>query len=272
MKKLVKIYCLYEPHTLKIRYIGRTTISLKDRLYRHIYSSKNHKKLELNSSYKICWILSLLKQGIKPKIRLLTVIEGWEESHKFEKDLIQKHLTKHKLVNGDDRGPGNLAKNTKIEVEKQRVKKIKEHFNKEENKTNFYNSMYVYNLDGTLFKQFKSVKFAALETGVPSKIITVLMNRFDNHQMKVTPRNNYFFSKNLYDIHPLALLTDKYQNNHITLKTKDLITEEIKHFSTLLEFGEYYNLKEWDLSQYRRNILTTRFKNLLQKIQILMPS
>lgn len=265
----VKIYCLYEPHTLKIRYIGRTTISLQERLYRHIYTSKNSKRLQINTSYKINWIQNLLKQGIKPKIRLLTLVEGWEDSHTFEKELIQKHLTKHKLVNGDDRGPGSLAKNINPEIEKERILKIKNHFNKEENKKNFYNSMYVYNLDGTLFNKFESVKFASEYTHVPSKVITVLMNRFDNHQMKVTPRNGYFFSKNYYDIHPLALKSCKYQDNHIEIITQDTMTGVIKKFLTLLSFGEHYKLTAWDLSQYRRNILTSNMKKLLENIQIL---
>jgi hypothetical protein len=85
----VKIYCLYNPQTLKIRYIGRTSLSLEKRLRLHIAKAKNFKKTNPfgNGSYNINWINSLLKDGISPKIRLLTKIKGWKESHIFEKIL-----------------------------------------------------------------------------------------------------------------------------------------------------------------------------------------
>ena len=65
----IKIYCLYNPYDCKIRYIGRTKSSLDKRLSQHICKSKNN----YSNSYKENWIRSLLKNGIKPKIRLLKI-------------------------------------------------------------------------------------------------------------------------------------------------------------------------------------------------------
>lgn len=268
----VKIYCLYDPYTLKIRYIGRTKCSLEKRLREHISKSKNYLKNTSNiqGSYKINWINSLLKIGLKPKIKLLTVIEGWEESHIFEKELIQKHLVKHNLVNGDDRGPGSLAKNTSKEVEEKRIKKIKLFFSKEKNKKNFYNPMYVYNLDGSLYKKFNSVKFVEKELNISSKKISVFLNSFDNKKTKPIPINNFYFSKKLYKKHPL---TEKltYQSNHKIVKTIDCINKKEKLFLTILEFANYYELKHWDIHQLRKNIFTERVKNLQKKYILILP-
>ena len=71
---LVKIYCLYDPISCKIRYIGRTTKKiLENRLIEHISKSKYFNKYfpSKNFPHKVNWINSLLKQGIKPGIKYL---------------------------------------------------------------------------------------------------------------------------------------------------------------------------------------------------------
>jgi hypothetical protein len=269
----VKIYCLYDPYTLKIRYIGRTKCSLEKRLREHISKSKNYLKNTSNEqgSYKINWINSLLKIGLKPKIRLLTLVEGWEESHILEKELINKHLVKHNLVNGDDRGPGKLSKNISKKSEKERIEKIKDFFSKEENKKNFYNPMYAYNLDGSLYKKFESVKFAGEELGISPQKISASLNSFDNKNMKTVNRNGFYFSKKLYDKHPLANKIT-YQSNRRIVIVKNINNGEEKTFLSFLEFGRYYNLGHWDLHQLQKNIFTQKVKDLQKTLHINMPS
>ncbi len=41
-KRIFKIYCLKDPNTLKIKYIGVTVSDLKQRLSQHIHDSKNN--------------------------------------------------------------------------------------------------------------------------------------------------------------------------------------------------------------------------------------
>ena len=188
----VKIYCLYEPHTSKIRYIGRTKGLLRKRLATHLCKAKQNN----NNSHKENWIRCLVKNGIKPRIRLLIELDTtWIESHNFEKRLIETYFEKHNLVNGVDAGPGILSKNISTDMEQIRVAKIKEHFNKEENKSNFYNKIYCYNIDNTFKKEYVSTKFAAEELEIKPLQITNHINRFDNYNMNVNPIKGYYFSK-----------------------------------------------------------------------------
>ena len=57
-----------------------------------------------------------------------------------------------------------------IDNELIRKQKIKEYFNKEENKKNFYNTIYCYNSDNSLYKEYKSVKFASEELNISKNI------------------------------------------------------------------------------------------------------
>tara|TARA_R110002050_G_scaffold57833_2_gene130055 strand:+ start:6835 stop:7443 length:609 start_codon:yes stop_codon:yes gene_type:complete len=193
----IKIYGLYDPRDSKIRYIGRTKSLLKRRLSQHLSKARH----SYNNSHKENWIRFLLKNGITPKIKLLTTLEtSWEDSHEFEKVLIEKYWKKHKLVNGVDAGPGTLLKNTSEGNEKIRIEKIKEHFNIEENKKNFYNTVYAYNLDGTFYKEFKSVSFIETELGIPKQKVSNHMSKFHNQKLKVRPINNLYFCKYKVDV------------------------------------------------------------------------
>ena len=203
----IKIYCLYEPHTCKIRYIGRTKVDLRKRLTQHISKARNATKYNLNpqGSYKTNWINSLLKNGIRPGIRLLTVIEGWEQSHQYEKELIQKHLLKHELVNGDDRGPGGLSKNISKSSNAQRILKIKSFYANEDNKKNFYNKVYVYDLEGKLVNEYQSVKFIEQDLGISKTKITNHMNRHNSGKIPYDIEG-FFFSHKKYDTYPYIRL------------------------------------------------------------------
>jgi hypothetical protein len=257
----VKIYALYEPHTCKIRYIGRTRSSLNKRLSQHISKARNN----YNNSHKENWIRKLLKNGIRPKIRLLEIVDGWLESHKREKHLIQEHFNSHNLVNADDRGPGNCNKNNTVKRENLRIKKIKEYYSKEENKSQFYNKLYCYNLFGKLHKEYKSVAFASKELGISKSRISNQMSRFDNYGMKINPIKNYFFSKKRYKVFPLNYDMAK-QSNHTRVKIFNGYQTII--YRSLESFKRNYNLSKWDMSQYRKGILTKKMKGLTSQIII----
>lgn len=261
----VKIYALFNPVNNKIRYIGRTKGSLNKRLSSHISKSKNCKKYYPNGNYphNTNWINSLLKDGITPGIRFLKEVEGWEESHIEEKKLIQKHLLKHNLVNGDDRGSGFTgAKNIYKPTEEKRVNKIKTHFSKEENKQNFYNKVYMYNIQGVLIKEFKSVKFIEEELGIKKSRVTNHINRLNNN-IKPLALEGYFFSHTKYDTYPfIKLLPD----NRVTVIIDNVIYTDLKN-----TLKKYFNLTNWDLSQlynlkFTKSVLKI-FKN--KKVEII---
>lgn len=253
-KQVVKIYCLYEPHTCKIRYIGRTRNKLKRRMSQHLSKARNN----YSNSHKENWIRNLLKNGITPKIKLLTKVEmTWKESHLFEKEIIQRHLKKHNLVNGDDRGPGNLGKVINKKNEEERVKKIKEFFNKEENKKNFYNKIFCYDSQGKFFKEYESRKFAAEELNICN---TKLGNHLSRSKTSLpNPIKGFHFRGIKKD---QIKVSEKYQENHvkIVLVNKDTNKEII--FKTIESFKNNFELGHWDIHQLRKNIKTKRIKQL----------
>lgn len=264
----VKIYCLYNPQNLKIRYIGRTKSPLKKRLSQHLTKVKYFKKYTTNNngSHLINWINSLLKDGIKPKIKLLTVVEGWKFSHKVEKDLIVTHFKKHSLVNGDDRGSGNFSKNPSQKASKKRIKNLKKYYSEEENKVNFYSKIYCYTSLGMFYKEYKSSVFACRELKIRKEILANHVNRFDNYNMNVNPLKGYYFSK--YKKERISV-TETYQSNHVLIKVYDKKQRKTFTFKTMKNFSSYYNLKQWDILQYRKNIYTKKFKKLLEQIEII---
>lgn len=71
--KTVKIYSLNCPITYEVRYIGKTSLSLKQRLNTHMQC-----KLEKNHRYY--WLKSLKEKGLKPSIELVDEvgIDNWE--------------------------------------------------------------------------------------------------------------------------------------------------------------------------------------------------
>lgn len=65
------IYCLIDPITKQVRYIGKTN-NINKRLANHIQRKQN-------KTYKSCWIYSLKKKGFKPIIEILDIVgEDWE--------------------------------------------------------------------------------------------------------------------------------------------------------------------------------------------------
>jgi len=160
MKDIVTIYALVDPISLKIRYIGRTRSSLQKRLQQHVCKAK--KNYDCNT-HKGNWIRKLIKMNSKPFIRKLTTVIGWVESYEFEKALINKY--KNRLTNHDDRGEGGI---NKVITQNQRdkiSKSLSEYYSNPEN-LHMNRKIYVYNYDGTFYKEFPSIEVAAKELGI----------------------------------------------------------------------------------------------------------
>jgi hypothetical protein len=111
----VKIYKLIDPFTSEIRYIGKTSRSLKKRLWEHINEAKYDSK---EKSHKKNWIRQVLDNGGKPEIELIVEVDEskWEQA---EIDQIAIHKIKHPITNiasgGTDGGRVNKRKVAKMD-------------------------------------------------------------------------------------------------------------------------------------------------------------
>lgn len=259
----VKIYCLYNPMTCEIRYIGRTKREIKIRLNEHICNAKKEGK----NKYLYTWIRSLLKNGIRPKIKQLTIVEGWEESHKLERFLINKYKDKFRLTNMEDRGEGGLNKTFSKETKEKQIKSLKKYYSKEENKINFYNEIYCYDSKGFFIKNYKSSIFASKELNIKRSILANHINRFDNYNLKVNSLNGYYFSKNKLEFYPVS---EKYQSNY---KIVEVFKngELFKKFETIKDFIQYFNLSSWDITQLNKGVKTKKYKQLEENYVIKRP-
>lgn len=106
MQKQVIIYGLYDPQNKNvIRYVGKTTMTLKKRLQGHIDDSKNIK----SPTYKKYWIKSLLDKGIRPEIKTIEICnnDNWQNREIY---WIAKlaNLT-NTTIGGEDTGVFNVA-------------------------------------------------------------------------------------------------------------------------------------------------------------------
>lgn len=100
--KNYKIYTLNDPITNEIRYVGQTCNSLNSRLTQHLKSK--------GGSYRVKWINSLIKKGLKPTINLL--VEGLDknECNSQERFYIKTFREQGiKLVNMTDGGEGSFG-------------------------------------------------------------------------------------------------------------------------------------------------------------------
>ena len=165
----VIIYALVDPITCKVRYIGRTSVSIKARLSKHIHDAKYHKR----KTHKEDWIRSLLKINCKPLIRRLTEIEGWDESYELEVSLIEKY--KDRLTNYYDRGPGYLRQcreEDRIKISNTlKLKYAQGTIDKPVGKT-----IYVYNRDGSFYNEYSSIQETSKNLGVYFKTISKHIN------------------------------------------------------------------------------------------------
>lgn len=191
-EKKVTIYCLVDPVSCKVRYIGRTTKkNIKHRLIEHITKSRYFSCYYPNkkNTHKVNWINGLLKVGKEPKIRKLCEVKGWENSHEIERCLIKKHSLIRDLTNSDDKGSGELNKVITDEQKQQISEKLKAHYLNNVNARS--KSIDVYDSDGNYLNTYNSANsFAKLIDVSPSKVSLAArggsLKRVKGYQIKYT--------------------------------------------------------------------------------------
>lgn len=140
------IYTLADPDTLAVRYVGKTSLSIKRRLKLHLDSPKRE------TNYRTNWIKSILN---KDKIPLLEIIDEckWKDSQKLEIYWISQFKTwGFKLVNLTDGGEGNLGR---PRSEKSKLKSSMSNSKK----------VYQYDLDGNFIKEWYGCTIAGKSFG-----------------------------------------------------------------------------------------------------------
>lgn len=170
MDKKVIIYVLIDPFTLKVRYIGRTTDSLSERLSKHMSKSKTCNE----KTHKATWMRALARKNTRPIIRKLTEVIGWTESHILEKLLIKRH--KHRLINHYDRGEGPKGNVRSIEEKLQLSKSIKEGFDSGRIKHPRLCTVHVYDKWGNFLNTYGSQQEAAKAIGIHENSFNKVFN------------------------------------------------------------------------------------------------
>lgn len=100
LQRMGHIYALRDPESLEIRYIGKTTQTLKYRLMYHIRDSRKY------THYTASWIKSLSKKGLKP---VITLVETCSRDILNHQEIFWIKICRSycKLTNLTDGGDGN---------------------------------------------------------------------------------------------------------------------------------------------------------------------
>ena len=229
----VKIYCLLDPKTCKIRYIGRTSKKvLHHRLIEHVTKSKYYEKYHPNKkcTYKVNWIRSLLNEGLEPKIKLLIEVDGWKESHIFERNLINKYKSKLDLTNLDDRGEGNknkiVSKEDRVRISESLKKYFKEFPQKKK-------AVFVYHRNGEFYKEFESSAIAEKELNISGGVINKKLSR-----QTPTTRLQWQFSRK--KVEKMPDITNTVTALAKSVKLIHKYTKEEKIYLSIRYFIDYY--------------------------------
>jgi group I intron endonuclease len=113
------VYGLFEDD--KLRYIGKTSINLKERLRCHIKDAKN---LKIHN-HRVHWIRKLISENKLPQIKPLITTKSEHESVFFERKLIAKYKYICNLVNSTEGGEGNPhTAETKAKISASKIGKL----------------------------------------------------------------------------------------------------------------------------------------------------
>jgi hypothetical protein len=107
-----KLYGLYDPNNLYLKYIGITTLTLKTRLKNHINSPTNQQMKD--------WFIALKQKKIKPIISLILKCETEEQMLNEEIKYIQKYKTECNLLNIAKGGKMGVVHHTEETKQKMR--------------------------------------------------------------------------------------------------------------------------------------------------------
>lgn len=114
MSRPIFIYCLKDPVTFEVRYVGKT-VNPKSRFSLHINQGGNSKKSE--------WIAPLLEGGLKPIFEILEECDAsvWKEREAFHISLLRELGVP--IFNVLDGGSGAPHKEEVVEFESVRLRK-----------------------------------------------------------------------------------------------------------------------------------------------------
>ncbi len=171
-KTLCLIYVLICPLTYKVRYVGKTVKTLKDRFRDHLYDS-NIRKVK---THKSAWIRKLTNLGIKPYIHQIDSC-SWDLSQDLEKKWIKFYKDLNiDLCNHTEGGEGMIG----LKFSEERLKKQIERLIKKE--------VYCYSKKGEFIAKFVSIQEAARQTKSSApKIVMCCKGRRKHH-------NDYIWS------------------------------------------------------------------------------
>lgn len=256
----MQIYCLIDPNTLKVRYIGKTkrenlNIRLSEHISCSIYSHRYHPTYK--KTHKENWICKLHENKQKPIIRRLTYVEGFENSYILEKSLINKYYTR--LLNSNDRGIGGFNK-TVTDLQKQQISQtLKKRYADNLIKVQGEKTFYVYDKDANFLYERTNITSYAKEIGIPFKRIAKTLH------FRAVYYYDYIFSYQKCEklIHNFKHISTRRKVNPFPIHCKfmyKVLFEETKEkhtFYSLEDLFKFFNIKS-------KNPL---FKTILSKIK-----
>ncbi len=219
--KTGRIYCLIDPFSYEIRYVGFTTNTLDNRFSSHKYEALKRK----GPTHKDKWFRKCNKQGKLPLISLLEdniPFDKWEEKENY---YINKY---NNLTNIRSGGHGIIVDRTQNSVDSSNAcrKKV----------------IVQLNIDGSFVKQHNSIRDAERELGfVRSSRIGVVCNK------KAFSAYNYRWAfLEDYEKGELPKYVDKkqrYMDRKNGMSQKIMVINtldpgDVKYYDSIIEFGK----------------------------------
>lgn len=247
---MIKIHCLYDPIECKVRYVGRTSKKvLEHRLIEHISKAKYFEKYHEGKRlpHRVNWIKKILSEGREPKIKLLKEVEGWSESHQFERELIKKWKEVRDLVNLEDRGEGGVNRIVTDEDKIRISNSLKEYYKSNVNAKS--KTVHVYNLNGEYQRSFESGIKCSKFYKIPQTKVAMNCNK---HILKY---KDWMFSYEKHDYLPAYIKKKQLPNlsrlNRRKLyKVENLITNEIHMLNGIQEVQDLTGINKGNIPKY----------------------
>jgi len=219
--KTGRIYCLIDPFSYEVRYVGFTTKTLSDRFSCHKYEALKRK----GPTYKDKWFRKCTKQGKLPIISLLednVPYDKWEEKENY-------HIGKYNnLTNIRAGGHGIVVDRIKSSVDSSNECRKK--------------AIVQLNINGSFVKQHDSIRDAERELCfIRSSRIGVVCNK------KAYSAYNYRWAfLEDYKKGELPIYVDKkqkYLNRKNGMSQKIMVINtldpsDIKYYDSIIEFGK----------------------------------
>lgn len=219
--KTGKIYCLIDPFSYEVRYVGFTTNSLKNRFSSHKYEALKRKA----PTHKDKWFRHCNKKGKLPIISLLEddiAYDKWEEKENY-------YISKYKhLTNIKPGGVGIVVDRSKSSIDNSNSCRKK--------------AIVQLNLDGSFVKEYDCIRDAERELGlIRSSRIGVVCNSkadsaygyrwafLEDYQNGVLP--SYKSKKQSYQCRKNGM-----SQKIIVINVND--PNDIQHYDSIVEFGK----------------------------------